>query len=128
MFSPESLLRTQLAMRDEAMRIHLSPLPRVATRVPQTQSAFFSASSICGKSLDVLQIGIKRCDVLTTGPRMPAQLAADRRSWILNAGCAAPGSLAASSFKTLHEWSVLQSSVTTTSLVQRERIERRMNS
>src|SRR5439155_1344926 len=46
----DSLFRTQLAMRDEAMRIQLSPFPRVAARVPQTQSAFLSASSIVGKS------------------------------------------------------------------------------
>src|SRR5438094_429120 len=41
----------QLAMREEAIRIHLSPFPRVVARVPQTQSAFLSASSIAGKSL-----------------------------------------------------------------------------
>src|SRR5881628_2067259 len=50
MFSPDSLFRTQLAMGDEAMRIQLSPFPRVAARVPQTQSAFLSASSIAGRS------------------------------------------------------------------------------
>jgi hypothetical protein len=32
------------------MRIQLSPLPRVAEQVPQTHSAFLSASSIVGKS------------------------------------------------------------------------------
>ena len=31
MFSPESLFRIQLAMRDEAMCSQLSPLPRFAT-------------------------------------------------------------------------------------------------
>src|SRR5262249_22845900 len=50
MFSPESLFRTEFAKREETIRIQLSPLPRVAARVPQTQSACLSASSIAGKS------------------------------------------------------------------------------
>ncbi len=50
MFSPDSWLRTQLAIRDEATRTKLSPLPRVSTRVPHTQSAFFSASRNRGMS------------------------------------------------------------------------------
>src|SRR5207247_3351368 len=77
MFSPDSLFRTQLAMRDEAMRIQLSPFPRVAARVPQTQSAFLSASSIVGKSF--VSFCRSASSVAMHRPRavcMPAQLAA----------------------------------------------------
>src|SRR5258706_319801 len=48
-FSPETRLRTQLAIREEAMRTQLSPWLRAATREPQTQSNCFNASSKIGK-------------------------------------------------------------------------------
>ena len=63
MFSPDNLLRTQLAMREEATRTKLSPLPRAATRVPHTQSKFLIGSSKSREVLGiVLQIGVERDD------------------------------------------------------------------
>src|SRR5213596_432873 len=102
----DSLFRTQLAMRDEAMRIQLSPFPRVGARVPQTQSAFLSASSIVGKSLG--SFCRSASSVAMYRPRatcMPAQLAADSPQLNLNRWIRRRGSFAPSCFKTLHELS-----------------------
>src|SRR5438552_19130955 len=78
MLSPDRLFRTQFAIHDEAMRIQLSPLPRVSARVPQTQSAFLSAWSIAGKSFgsfckSASSVAMYRPPDIC----IPAQLAAD---------------------------------------------------
>jgi len=63
MFSPDKLLRTQFAMREEITRTKLSPLLRASTRLPHTQSKFFIPSSKRARVLRiVLQIGIQRDD------------------------------------------------------------------
>src|SRR5437773_8888168 len=116
MVSPESLLRTQLAKRDEAIRAQLSPEPRVATRVPQTQSARLSAPIIAGRSLG--SFCKSASNVAMYQPQatcMSAQLAADSPQLNLNRCTRRRGSPAAICFKTLQESSVLQSSVITTS-------------
>src|ERR1051326_4498306 len=116
MFSPESLLRTQLSMRDDATRMKLSPLLRVSTLVPQTQSAVFNPSrnfgmsrgSFC-KSASSVKLNFPCEDCI------PAQLAADSPQLNLNRCARTRGSAAAISLRIVHDLSELQSSVITTS-------------
>src|SRR5271163_4518310 len=112
MLSPDNLLRTQFAIFDDAMRIKLSPWLRASIRVPQTQSKNFSAvinfgasaGSFC-KSASSVTINFPRAAFI------PAQSAADCPQSYANFCARIFGSAAASSFETVQELSVLQSSV-----------------
>src|SRR5260370_32973679 len=76
--SPETLLRTQLAMRDDAVRIQESPAARAWTREPHTQSAALMASRNRGISEGGFCKSASRVTIKPPrAERMPAHRAAD---------------------------------------------------
>ena len=110
--SPDSLFRTQLAMREEATRMKLSPLPRASTRVPQTQSKRLSGSRNLGMSFG--SFCKSASSVNRYCPRAafrPAQMAADSPQLKAKRCARIRGSLAASSLRISHDLSLLPSSV-----------------